>query len=193
MLAKNICEIHAVKNPKRGSSTNVVYLVKKCTIIIVTYKCPKWNIFKRSHLIYYHVSLILFLRMVLIFKGEVAWFFVERCVFIKEVFFRVVIRMVSSSKMAINQECVIGKCVIWLYLRNGPLRGPFPCPSGVGGIKNHGKTNGTTHGKTHGKSVGRTDICRTDRHLLDGQTSVWRTDIFRTDGHIQTPWKNIVH
>ena len=70
-------------------------------------------------------------------------------------------------------------------MRNGPLRGPFSRPSGVGGIKNPCQTHGKTRGKTHGKSVGRTDICRTDGHLSDGRTkSVGRTDkICRTDGH----------
>ena len=34
--------------------------------------------------------------------------------------------------------------------------------------------------KTHVKYVGRTDICRMDRHLSDGRTSVGQTDICRT-------------
>ena len=43
--------------------------------------------------------------------------------------------------------------------------------------------------KTHVKSVGRTDFCKTDGHLSDGQTSVGWTDICWMDGHIQTPLK----
>ena len=78
----------------------------------------------------------------------------------------VVINQLSKSRQLLQFFNMDKNYALFWNSRKGPLRGPFPRPSGVGGIRK--PMANMLDGRT---SVGRTDICRTDgQNLSDGRT-----------------------